>query len=538
MAEDLTDYNGPLAMAGSADDDSALSLVPMSAPLRAMFERGQKMANVDFSEADRRREEAIANKRAAIQRGYQNLLSSKPDNIELLLSISKGLLSPTRTGAFAEGLGNVAGEALPALQRQRQMERNRQDQLAQYDVSMSSVDAEASKDLYDKLLRRAQIGQQTMNRASTLAAQEDLQRDRLALTREMALMRADQARANAQTAAASRRELRDIELDDDEAKSFGLPRGGTYTVSVDKANPEDVRIVGRVKPQNTGGTVQDIMLTEEQAAKFGVPPGPAKVRVDAQGNIVSVIGRPLTVEEKKGEPSASLSLDERKAVAERLGVPLQDVDPTAGMSKGAADAVIKEQNKQAEKLLAEMREAVATGRASLADYKRFEQLLQKQGTGGVYGAPVIGGAARAISGMTNAELREMQSIADRITPTMRQPGSGATSDFDARMFQSATVGVDKPAATNRAIIRGAQAAQQNLIDRLAFFEAYATANRGSLRGAEEYWQKYLDANPIFDPTNNKTPVLNEKRKPWREFFRQQGASPAPNNGSWSVREVR
>lgn len=534
MAEDLTDYNGPLAMAGSADDDSALSLVPMSAPLRAMFERGQKMANVDFSEADRRREEAIANKRAAIQRGYQNLLSSKPDNIELLLSISKGLLSPTRTGAFAEGLGNVAGEALPALQRQRQMERNRQDQLAQYDVSMSSVDAEASKDLYDKLLRRAQLGERTMNQATQLSVQEGLKRDAMATQRELALMRAENARAGA----GARREIIDIEISDEEAKQMGLPRGGTYKVSVDKANPSDVRVIGASKPQNTGGTVQDIMLTEEQAARFGVSPGPAKVRVDAQGNIIGVIGRPLTGEERKGEQSTSLSLDERKAIADRLNVPLQDVDPTAGMSKSAADAVIKEQNKQAEKLLAEMREAVATGRASLADYKRFEQLLQKQGTGGIYGAPVIGGAARAISGMTNAELREMQSIADRITPTMRQPGSGATSDFDARMFQSATVGVDKPAATNRAIIRGAQAAQQNLIERLAFFEAYATANRGSLRGAEEYWQKYLDANPIFDPTNDKTPVLNEKRKPWREFFRQQGARPAQNNGSWSVREVK
>ncbi|MCA3247064.1 MAG: hypothetical protein ING29_11385 [Azospirillum sp.] len=236
-------------------------------------------------------------------------------------------------------------------------------------------------------------------------------------------------------------------------------------------------------------------------------------------------------------PTATISPEDQRSLAQQLGVPVLPVDPAATLSPGAAATFAREQQKQTERQLAEEREAVAAGRAPLARLSRFEQLQNLQGTGGILGVPYLGAAARAVAAPFDPQLREMSSIADEITPTMRQPGSGATSDFDARMFQNATVGIDKPAETNRAIIAAARAAQQNRADRLSFMEAYATANRGSLRGAEEQWQRYLEANPIFDPTKENTPTLNPNRRSWADFFRGGGqAQPAQQGGGLTPEE--
>jgi hypothetical protein len=219
--------------------------------------------------------------------------------------------------------------------------------------------------------------------------------------------------------------------------------------------------------------------------------------------------------------------EERQALAGQLGVPLQPVDPLSTLPPKAAEALAREQAKNTERELSGLREETAQGRAAMADLNRFGQLQDVQKTGGIYSLPLVGGLARGVAGVFDPEVREMQSLSDKIAPTMRQPGSGATSDFDARMFQSATVGVDKDPQTNRNIIAGRRAAQQLQQDRLAFMEAYATANGGSLRGADQHWQSYLDANPIFDPTNTKTPTLNQNRQPFQKFFGGGGqAAPA------------
>jgi hypothetical protein len=70
-----------------------------------------------------------------------------------------------------------------------------------------------------------------------------------------------------------------------------------------------------------------------------------------------------------------------------------------------------------------------------------------------------------------------------------------------------------------------------MIQKLKFFESYASAHSGSLRGAEEYWNQYLNSNPIFDPKKSGKYALNENRQSWQEFFagkRAQPSAPAPS----------
>ncbi|MEO5329970.1 MAG: hypothetical protein H7829_17200, partial [Magnetococcus sp. THC-1_WYH] len=182
--------------------------------------------------------------------------------------------------------------------------------------------------------------------------------------------------------------------------------------------------------------------------------------------------------------------------------------------------------KLTDKQLAEMREQVATGRSLQHDLDRFGQLLTQQDTGGIFSTPGVGKAAQSIVGMWDPTVKEMESISNKVAPLSRPIGSGSTSDFDAKMFLSATVGLDKPKETNKNIIQALKAKNQSDQDRLSFMENYSMANNGDLTGADAAWSQYLDANPIFDPSSPDKPVLNPKRMGYKEYFQSGGKQPA------------
>ena len=96
------------------------------------------------------------------------------------------------------------------------------------------------------------------------------------------------------------------------------------------------------------------------------------------------------------------------------------------------------------------------------------------------------------------------------------------------MFRGAAFGTDKRPQANRNIILGFQTSAQLAQDRLSFLDAYVGQN-GSLRGADQAWSDYLNANPIFDPNSEVTaPVLNPNRRGWQEHF-AQGQPGAPED---------
>lgn len=193
--------------------------------------------------------------------------------------------------------------------------------------------------------------------------------------------------------------------------------------------------------------------------------------------------------------------------------------------RGRSNLVAAEQ-KRWEKRSADTSETVKTATTLITDMERFKFLNDKVNnggldTGGFGGNPLVAG----IRGMWNEDLKEMQSITARITPTLRQPGSGATSDFDARMFQEGTVGVGKEKATNDNIATATIEGGKNLIARAQFEQQYFEAYRHTA-GMDAAWQKYLNDNPIFDP---KAPPgsyeLNKNRVEWQTYFRNGGKLP-------------
>ena len=186
-----------------------------------------------------------------------------------------------------------------------------------------------------------------------------------------------------------------------------------------------------------------------------------------------------------------------------------------GLPPAVAAKVTEKEAIDAYKQLGAMRENVdAMGKmAEMAN--RFDDLLLDQDTGGILRQSEW---ARNINGAFDSQIQEMNSISDKMTPLLRNGFPGAASDSDRRMFRGGAPGSEKSPEVNRNIIVGMQTAAQNAQDRLSFMEAYVGQNN-TLRGANEQWQKYLNANPIFDPNGNPSaPSLNTGRQSWREFF--------------------
>ena len=135
-----------------------------------------------------------------------------------------------------------------------------------------------------------------------------------------------------------------------------------------------------------------------------------------------------------------------------------------------------------------------------------------------------------------SDYAELEAITAKLVPGVREPGSGAVSDADMRMFERATIGVDKPKQANAAIAGGVIARAKNAEDYALFRQTYLEQN-GTLQGADRHWKEYANANPIFDPTA-KTPALNKSRKSWREHFAgSSGGNQSAASGNLSPAEA-
>lgn len=207
--------------------------------------------------------------------------------------------------------------------------------------------------------------------------------------------------------------------------------------------------------------------------------------------------------------------------AQALGVPAAP-DMYRGISKKQRDILQGKEMLQAEKRLAEEEQAARAQGVSATDANRFKQLNEKTTTGPITGSAPVAWAR----GIFDDDVQEMKSIQDRLTPKMREPGSGATSDFDAKMFQSALFGVNKQKGANEAIANAMILKSKAEKDRVAFSNAYLQANK-TLRGADTAWAKYAEDNPIFDPTSEGIPKLNPARVKWEQYFNGGGKQAAP-----------
>lgn len=113
-------------------------------------------------------------------------------------------------------------------------------------------------------------------------------------------------------------------------------------------------------------------------------------------------------------------------------------------------------------------DAIATARADRDRYRnvvdrlgKFDEINRRTSTGPLLAdielpfVGNIGSPGRAVVSAINprmaSDYQQMEAIASELAPTMRVPGSGASSDRDVAMFKAALPGVDKFGTANQAI---------------------------------------------------------------------------------------
>ena len=165
--------------------------------------------------------------------------------------------------------------------------------------------------------------------------------------------------------------------------------------------------------------------------------------------------------------------------------------------------------------------AVTQAEQGVAASRRAEGLLarqeaQGQGTGGIYGVPILG----TVAGFLDPEIRELNALQARQARLERQPGEGAISDFDAAQFVAMTYGADKPMETNRALIQAQRVINDATLQKREFDEWYF-GQYGTTAGSQEAWRVYAQENPIFDPSSQRgegPARINGERQNWRQYF--------------------
>lgn len=254
-------------------------------------------------------------------------------------------------------------------------------------------------------------------------------------------------------------------------------------------------------------------------------------------------GKVFTLDGKELDPAALQAESERGGVmAQRaqgaaLGIPPPRTDFIRTLpQKEQAKARIKLIADQTKLLDKEEKELTSTEN----DIRELQEFMELNRRSTNLQSGPGGGRLPAVS----ADAQRMDSISASQSRKMRQPGEGATSDFDAKMFMKGTVSREKGLAANEAIASGAILAKKNQQDYLDFKRAYLEQNQ-TLEGARDYWKAYLNANKIFDPrsvtiapngeiTDTSGARINAGRKPWREWFKEQmGSAPRGAQGGQS-----
>lgn len=217
-----------------------------------------------------------------------------------------------------------------------------------------------------------------------------------------------------------------------------------------------------------------------------------------------------------GIDETEIPQNEREALAYEYGVPLANVDPFRGLSTRSAAQARTIEQRNVERQLTALGDQVPVSKKGIMDAERFMQLNKGVETGAIRGL---------VPSISDAE-QEMDAITARVSRKMRVPGEGSTSNFDASQFIKGTMSRTKRFSANKNIAKGYIAFEKDQLGKIAFLENYATVN-GHLRGAENMWRQYLEANPIFNPEKPGTFELNKNRLNPTTYFRfEMGGRPA------------
>ncbi len=194
------------------------------------------------------------------------------------------------------------------------------------------------------------------------------------------------------------------------------------------------------------------------------------------------------------------------------------------------------------------RDALGSAYPMTRDLDRFEALNQQR-TGGIQHQDYDGwerlnplnwpGMIGHTVASRDPEIKEMSGIASNLQGKARPVGSGATSDFEQRLYRAGVPSPEKEGPTNQSIIANMKGTIAEENDRLAFQEEFLRRN-GSLSGSQQAWASYVTANPYTVLGEGGRASLNTKRADWKEHFgitpprRAAPAAPSKRKPGWTA----
>lgn len=187
--------------------------------------------------------------------------------------------------------------------------------------------------------------------------------------------------------------------------------------------------------------------------------------------------------------------------------------PVGKMYVGPAPKLTSDENKQ----LKQARMTAEAAGGAMRDVDRFMTLNARQPSGQFLGLPIV----RDVAGMFNDDIGEMNAITNRLTPAQREAGSGAMSDRDVDMYRRSVVGMGQTGPANESIAALTKAGALRQREYAAFLDYFARVN-GTTNGAQELWDDYKMAEPIYDPDSGSL----RQARPWRDYFGVGGAKGA------------
>ncbi len=239
---------------------------------------------------------------------------------------------------------------------------------------------------------------------------------------------------------------------------------------------------------------------------------------------------------------------EKAQLADQLGVPNAAPNPYAGLGSKQRQKQIETDQKAAQAYLTKLGANTENLDKNIQMAQRFAQLNETTNTSstlgmaknlslpinvlGLHGDPgkALGQLVYGASGLSPSST-EMDKLQADMARGKRLPGERFTN-YDQQMLQNTVPGRDKPYLTNKNLTTAIIQANQLARDHISFLNNYFQLH-GHLRGAENYWDKYLSDNPIFDANKSKVPdsvgnngvyVLNPKRQNYPDYFRTHNSS--------------
>lgn len=178
-------------------------------------------------------------------------------------------------------------------------------------------------------------------------------------------------------------------------------------------------------------------------------------------------------------------------------------------------------------MIRDAREALGRAGQVESQLSRFQGLNRQQATGGIQSQSYDGWGEKANPfnwpGMIgnaferfDPEYQGMSGIASELQGKARPAGSGATSDFEQRLYRQGVPSPEKPGPVNDDIATYMRSTLSEEGDRLAFQEEFLRRN-GSLSGAQQAWSRYIKSNPYAQAEGVRFKP-NTKRQPWDQYF--------------------